>query len=195
MRESDVDARHVVRGIGLEDRLELGDAFRGAAGVDEHKAEVIAGVEVGGVQVHGALVGLDGACGITGILACQPKLVPGFRVAGVECSGRLEVRQGLGEMGGRVQGVAQVEAVIEVLRFERDGGLKLRNAAVGILLDPVGDPEMVAGDGQFRVELDGTLEGLDGLLAAVEDCQEKSDFVLDAGRLGIESGGLLVCRQ
>ena len=31
MREPDVDARHIVGGIGLEDRAELGDAFLGAA--------------------------------------------------------------------------------------------------------------------------------------------------------------------
>ena len=62
----------------------------------------------------------------------------------MERGGCLDLHQRLREMGGRVQRVTQMEAVIEVPGIERHRRLKLRNAAAGILIEPVGDSKMVA---------------------------------------------------
>ena len=148
--EPDVDARHIVGGIGLEDGAELGDAFLGAAGIDEHEAKIIAGVQICGIEVHGALIGFDRTRRVARILTCQPELIPRLRVFGLERGGCLQLHQRFRKMRGRVQRVAQMEAVVEVPGIERHRRLKLRNAAAGILIEPVSDPEMVARERRSR---------------------------------------------
>src|SRR5262245_12721226 len=54
---------------------------------------------------------------------------------------------------------------------------------------------MVAGRRELRVEGDGAIESRERLFAPIQDEEQKSDFVLDAGRLGIEHGGLLPGRE
>ena len=110
---------------------------------------------------------------------------------GIERGGFLELRQGLGEMRRLVQGVSQVEPVIEIAGIECDGKLEVRDALSGILLDPPDHAEMVVRHRQPRVETDRPLEVRDGFPAPVQHRQQKSDLVLDVGGLGIESGGLL----
>src|SRR5262249_44493737 len=90
-----------------------------------------------------------------------------------------------------VQRVPEDEPIFEILAIERDGGLKLRNAAGGILLKPIHYAEMVAGRRELGIEVDGALEGSRRLLAPVQHNEQKSDFVLDASGLGIERGGSL----
>ncbi len=66
--EADVDASHGEGRVGGEDLFEFGDALGGVEGVDEHEAEVVAGVEGGGVEIDGAAVGFEGGGGIAGFL-------------------------------------------------------------------------------------------------------------------------------
>ena len=88
MRESGVDTRHVVARIRGEDLLELGQTFFGTSAVDEHEAEIVAGVEIVGRERDSTAVGFDGGSGVAGALAREAELVPclgGFRV---ECRWR-----------------------------------------------------------------------------------------------------------
>ena len=70
----------------------MGEAFVGAAGIDEDEAEVIARVEVGGGEGDGAAVGIDGGGGVAGALAGEAELVPGFGGFRIEGGGGGEVR-------------------------------------------------------------------------------------------------------
>ena len=88
-----------------------------------------------------------------------------------------------------------MKAIVEVARLQVDGGLQVGDGALGLRLKPIRDAEVVVRDRQARVELDGAFEVLDGLGAMLKHSEEETDFMLDAGRFGIERRGLLPFRE
>jgi len=95
----------------------------------------------------------------------------------------------------RFQGFPQSELVFEVAGIQGGGALQVRNAEAGILLQPIRSAQMILRRRELRVQIEGALEALDGLLAAVQDSQQKAHFILQMRRLGIQPGRPLVDRQ
>ncbi len=113
VRKSGIDARHVVRGIRGQDLLELGQTFFRTSAVDEHEAEIVAGVEVAGREGDGAAIGFDSGNAVSGPLASEPELIPGLGGFWIECRGGGKVGKGGRKLRCRVQRLAEVETVVE----------------------------------------------------------------------------------
>src|ERR1035438_9117853 len=101
----------------------------------------------------------------------------------------------MGERGGElrscVEGLPQVETVLERFGMERSRALQVRDRLDRIAGQPVGYAQMVLDGGEFGVEREGAFEVDKGLVATIEDGQEEADLVLNAGRVGVECGCLL----
>src|ERR1700674_599866 len=69
--KTDVQTRRVVRGSDSEYLFELSDARLRATRVDQHDAEIVARIDVGGVKFDGALIGIHRTQGIAGFLQYQ----------------------------------------------------------------------------------------------------------------------------
>src|SRR5262249_34489508 len=154
------------------------------------ESEIIAGVEVGAIQRYGATVCVNRTGRVTGMLPGEAELVPGFGMFRIDFGGELKVRERGGILRRSTQRMAEVESVLEIAGLQGYRGLQVRDAPRGVLLQPVCDPEMVLGNCETRVEVDGLLEVLDRFLLPLEHGKQKSDLILNAGRLGVELGGL-----
>jgi hypothetical protein len=166
------------------------DAFVRAAGLHQGGAEVVTSVRIGGIKIHGVPIGLHGGAQVACILQNHPQSVPGVPVPGIGSYGGLQMWQGVRIFALRLQDFPQPILVIEVGRVQSCGALQVGNAQAGIILHPVGRAQMILRRRELRVQIEGPLEALNSLFAAVQDCQKKAHFVLQVGRFGVQFGRL-----
>ena len=102
------------------------------------------------------------------------------------------MRQGLRIFFLRFEGFTDPILVIEIVRIESGGILQMGDTLRGILRQPVRNAQMVLRGCVPRFQLQRTLEALDRLVASVQDSQQKTDFVFEAGRLRVQGSRLLI---
>jgi hypothetical protein len=105
-------------------------------------------------------------------------------VLAIRRDGGLQMRQRIRVFALRFQGFPQLVLVFEVAGIERGGALQMRNTEAGIILQPIRGAQMILRRRELRVQIEGSLEAPDGLLAAIQNCQQKAHFVLQMRRFG-----------
>ena len=88
------------------------------------------------------------------------------------------MRQSVRVFALRFQDFPQPVLVFVVARFQGGGALEVRNTETGILLQPIGSAQVILRRRKLRVQIEGLLEAPYGLLAAVQDRQQKAHLVL-----------------
>jgi hypothetical protein len=102
------------------------------------------------------------------------------------------MRQRLGVLLLRPQRFPDPVLIIEIAGLECGRALQMRNAAIGVVTEPVGDAQMILCRSILRIQLDGMLEALNRLIAAIQNREQKSNLILEMRRFRIERGCLLI---
>ena len=105
------------------------------------------------------------------------------------------MRQRVRVLSLRFQDFPQFVLVFEIAGIQGGGALQVRKTEAGVLFQPIRRAQMILRRRELRVQIERALEALDGLLAAVQDSQQKAHFILQMRRLRIQPGRLLVDRH
>ncbi len=107
-----VDAQH---------RLELGDGLVDLSAVQQHRAQIVVGVGIFGIEFHGLLQVLEGRVGPPAAQQGRAETILGFRVVGLDGHGVLEVVEALLGFAALDQNPSQVAVRHPLERVEFQG--------------------------------------------------------------------------